>query len=136
MEYSVEVRRRFAAALAVRRCIPAGCEICTSAEAEDRTLGVWARAHIGISNGRIVAAQFDVWGCPDTIAAADLAAERLRGVLLEDFRGLDARAMAQELDVPTQKLGKLLRLEDAALAAAAAAREQIEKGIDNGSITH
>jgi hypothetical protein len=76
-----------------------------------------------------------VWGCPDTIAAADLAAERMRDVPLDDFRGLEVRALADELGVPTEKLGKLLRLEDAALAAADAAREELRKGIDNGNIT-
>lgn len=135
MDYSVEVRRRFAAALAAERSIPTGSEVSASAEAEDRTLGIWARARIGISDGRIVAAEFDVWGCPDTIAAANLAAERMRGVALADFHGLNSRELAEELGIPTEKLGKLLRLEDAALAAVAVAKERLKKGIDNGNIT-
>jgi NifU-like protein involved in Fe-S cluster formation len=124
MDYSVEVQRRFAAALAGGRTAPPEGAISASAEAEDRTLGVWARARIGVTDGTIVTAHFDVWGCPDTIAAADLAAERMRGTLLRDFGGLDVRVLAGELGIPTEKLGKLLRLEDAALAAAAAAREE------------
>ena len=135
MDYSVEVRRRFAAALAAERSVPPAGALLASAEAEDRSLGVWARARIGVGNGRIVMAEFDVWGCPDTIAAADLAAERMRDVVLEDFRGIEVRALAEELGIPTEKLGKLLRLEDAALAAASAARQKLEKGIDNGNIT-
>lgn len=124
MDYSVEVQRRFAAALAGGRTAPPEGAISASAEAEDRTLGVWARARIGVSDGTIVTAEFDVWGCPDTIAAADLAAERMRGTLLRHFDGLDVRALAAELGIPTDKLGKLLRLEDAALAAAEVAREE------------
>ena len=135
MDYSVEVRRRFTAALDRARSQPPAGALAASAEAEDRTLGVWVRARIGVGDGRIVMAEFDVWGCPDTIAAADLAAERMRDMLLEDFRGLDVRALAEELGIPTEKLGKLLRLEDAALAAADAARKELEKGIDNGNIT-
>ncbi len=135
MDYSVEVRRRFAAALARERSFPTDCAISASGEAEDRTLGIWVRARIGVSGARIVAAEFDVWGCPDTIAAAHLAAERMRGAKLDEFQGLAPRTLAEELGIPTEKLGKLLRLEDAALAAAAAAREEVRKGIDNGSIT-
>lgn len=134
MDYSVEVRRRFAATLAAKRSIAAAGGLTASAQAEDRTLAVWVRARIGVCDGRIVAAEFDVWGCPDTIAAANVAAERMRDTVLEDFRGLDPRTLARELGIPTEKLGKLLRLEDAALAATARAREQLKKGIDNGSI--
>lgn len=135
MDYSVEVRRRFAAALSAAQAIPASNSIAAFGEAEDRTLGVWVRARISVADGRIVLAGFDVWGCPDTIAAADCAAERMRGVAVNDFRGLEPRALAAELGIATEKLGKLLRLEDAALAAVAAAREQLRKVIDNGGIT-
>ncbi|MGD8322781.1 MAG: iron-sulfur cluster assembly scaffold protein [Gammaproteobacteria bacterium] len=135
MDYSVEVRRRFAAALAAPAQNTLDSEVSASAESEDRALAVWVRARIGVSGERIVSAAFDVWGCPDTIAAATLAAERIRDAALEDFRGLDVHVLAEDLGIPTEKLGKLLRLEDAALAATARAREQLKKGIDNGSIT-
>ena len=72
MNYSVEVCRRFAAALAADRALPSDCDVCGAGTAEDRTLGVWARARIAVSAGFIEKAVFDVWGCPDTIAAADL----------------------------------------------------------------
>ena len=135
MEYSVEVRRRFAAALAGGGEPAPGGALMAEAEAEDRTLGVWARAHIGVSAGRIVAADFDVWGCPDTIAAAHLTAERLPGQMVEGFTGLDIRSVARELDIPTEKLGKLVRLEEAAAAALDRIRARMEKGIDNGNIS-
>lgn len=124
MEYSAEVQRRFAAALA--GAVAAGETGARQAagEAEDRSLGVWARARIGVTDGRIVAAAFDVYGCPDTIAAAQLAAEQLRGLRLEAFAGIAARELADTLGIPTEKLGKLLRLEDAARAAVAHALQQ------------
>jgi hypothetical protein len=122
MEYSAEVRRRFAAALAAAEVGSRGPVLVVSGEAEDRSLAVWARAVISVRNGRIVAAAFDVYGCPDTIAAADLMAERLRGIEVSEFRGFDAPALARDLGIPTEKLGKVLRLEDAAVAAAEQAR--------------
>lgn len=122
MEYSAEVRRRFAAALTASETVGEGGVRVVSGEAEDRALGVWARAVMRISDGRISAAEFAVYGCPDTIAAAHLAAERLSGVAVAEFSGFDAIGLARELGIPTEKLGKLLRLEDAAIAAAEQAR--------------
>jgi NifU-like protein involved in Fe-S cluster formation len=122
MEYSAEVRRRFAAALTASETVSKGDVQVVCGEAEDRTLAVWARVVMKISNGRILAAEFAVYGCPETIAAAHLAAERLRGIEVAAFSGLDVPRLAQELGLATEKLGKLLRLEDAAIAAAEQAR--------------
>jgi NifU-like protein involved in Fe-S cluster formation len=122
MDYSAEVRRRFAAALAASESRGDSEFRVVSGEAEDRSLAVWAKAVLGISNGRIAAAAFEVYGCPDTIAAAHLAAERLRGVEVSRISGIDAQGLARELGIPREKLGKLLRLEDAAIAAAEQAR--------------
>ena len=135
MEYSAEVRRRFAAALAGTG--PGGSRDAAqyAGEAEDRSLGVWARARIGVAAGRIVSAEFDVYGCPDTIAAAQLAAQQLSGVGLDDFHGLDAPALSRALGIPTEKLGKVLRLEDAVIAALERAREQGHEESDNGHFT-
>ena len=124
MEYSAEVQQRFEAALNAAESAGADGEIQASGEAEDRSLGVWVRARIGVTDGRIVAAAFDVYGCPDTIAAAQMAAEQLRGVALADFTGLSARELAAGLEIPTEKLGKVLRLEDAVQAAVTQALKQ------------
>jgi NifU-like protein involved in Fe-S cluster formation len=135
MDYSAEVRRRFAAALA--RPDPAGDGSTTEfiGAAEDRTLGIWARARVSVSRGRITAAAFDIYGCPDTIAAAQSVAERLCGTAVADFAGLDARRLADSLGIPAEKLGKVLRLEDAVIAAIAAARahEQLAQGRKEGN---
>ncbi|HMB72187.1 MAG TPA: iron-sulfur cluster assembly scaffold protein, partial [Gammaproteobacteria bacterium] len=108
MDYSAEVRRRFDAALAA--AAPAGKTrgLEGIGEAEDRALGVWARARISVLDGRITAAAFDVYGCPDTIAAAGYAAESVCGASVHEFRGLDARALTRALGIPTEKLGKVL----------------------------
>ena len=123
MDYSAEVRRRFAATMAGADRAGGGPPEYAG-EAEDRTLAVWARARIRVVDGRIAAAAFDVYGCPDTLAAAAYAEEQLRGTGLHAFHGLEVRGLAGTLGIPTEKLGKLLRLEDAVLAAVERARQQ------------
>ena len=117
MEYSPEVVRRFGSA---RRAgeLATGSAGLVSGEAEDRTLGVWVRFQLQVSDGIVRAARFSAFGCPHTIAAADYATERLEGARVTELRALDARAIQRELGVPVEKLGKLLRIEDALAAAA------------------
>ena len=50
------------------------------------------------------------------MAAASVVAEWLEGRRVDDARELDVRALCAELDVPVEKLGKLLRIEDAVAA--------------------
>lgn len=63
--------------------------------------------------------RFLAYGCPHTIAAADLAAERLAGgdrETLTAFRGL---SLVEELALPANKLAVALVVEDALQAALA-----------------
>jgi NifU-like protein involved in Fe-S cluster formation len=87
-----------------------------SGEAEDRTLGVWVRFQLQVGDGVIRAARFAAFGCPHTIAAADYAAERLEGARASELEAVDVRTIQLELGVPVEKLGKLLRIEDALAA--------------------
>ena len=50
------------------------------------------------------------------MAAASLVAERLEGRSVGDVALLDVRALQDDLGVPVEKLGKLLRIEDALTA--------------------
>ena len=117
MEYSPEVVRRFDS---TRRAgeLKTGVVGLVSGEAEDRTLGVWVRFQLQVNDGIVRAAQFAAFGCPHTIAAADYAAERLEGARVTELKALDVRAIQRELGVPVEKLGKLLRIEDALVACA------------------
>jgi NifU-like protein involved in Fe-S cluster formation len=115
MDYSPEVVRRFDAA-AARRAEPrtAGADARVAvAEAEDRTLNVWVRFEVEVSQGIIREAGFQVFGCPHTVAAASWVAHALRGKPAESLARLDVRQVGRALDVPVEKLGKLLRIEDA-----------------------
>jgi NifU-like protein involved in Fe-S cluster formation len=115
MEYGAEVTRRFAA-LGRAGELPEGLPGLVSGEAEDRTLHVWIRFQLQVQSGNVRLVRFQVFGCPHTVAAASAVAEWLEGRSLREARALDVRAVCAELEVPTEKLGKLLRIEDAVAA--------------------
>ncbi len=115
MEYSSAVVRRFDAPERAGE-LPDDAPGLVSAEAGDRTLHVWVRFQLQVIDGFVRAARFQAYGCPHTVAAASLVAERLEGQAVAAARGLDVKALCAELAVPVEKLGKLLRIEDALLA--------------------
>jgi NifU-like protein involved in Fe-S cluster formation len=115
MEYSVAVQRHFAAPKKARE-LPADWASLVAGEAEDRTLHVWVRFQLQIVDGVVAAAGFQVFGCPHTVAAASVVADWLEGRSVDAARSLDVKAVCAELDVPIEKLGKLLRIEDAVAA--------------------
>ena len=112
MEYSSEVVRRFDSPEGAGE-LPRGTSGLVSGEAEDRTLQVWIRFQLQVTDGIIHCVRFRVFGCPHTVAAASRVAEWLTDRSVESARTLDIRALGAELDVPVEKLGKLLRIEDA-----------------------
>jgi NifU-like protein involved in Fe-S cluster formation len=118
MEYSSEVVRRFDSARGAGE-LPHGTSGLLTGEAEDRTLHVWVRVQLQVIGGAIQEARFAVFGCPHTVAAARRVAEWLEGRPVTDAAGLDVRALQAELGVPVEKLGKLLRIEDAVTACVA-----------------
>jgi len=117
MEYSSEVVRRCDAPPRVGE-LPHATPGLSTGEAEDRSLQVWVRFDLQVQNGVIQTVRFQAFGCPHTVAAADLTAERLAGQPVEAARRVDAKELMRTLDVPIEKLGKLLRIEEAAAASA------------------
>jgi NifU-like protein involved in Fe-S cluster formation len=115
MEYSPAVVRHFDAPNRARE-LPPGTPGLVSGEAEDRTLHVWVRFELELKAGIVRAAAFQAYGCPHTIAAADVVADWLEGRRIEAARALDVRALCAGLEVPVEKFGKLLRIEDAVAA--------------------
>ena len=115
MEYGLEVRRLFAAPSRSGE-YPAGEPDFASGEAEDRALQVWVRFQLEVTDGIVRQARYRVFGCPHTVAAAERAAEWLEGRPVEAIGALDLRAIGRSLGVPAEKLGKLLRIEDALAA--------------------
>jgi NifU-like protein involved in Fe-S cluster formation len=118
MEYSSEVQRLFDSPRGAGE-LPDGTPGLWMGAAEDRTLHVWVRFQLQVIDGAIQVARFAAFGCPHTVAAASLVAERLEGRRVDDAVRLDVRSLQAELDVPVEKLGKLLRIEDALAACRA-----------------
>ncbi len=112
MEYSSAVVVR-CAALERARELPPGTPGLVSGAAEDRTLHVWVRFQMQVTEGVVRAVAFQAYGCPHTLAAASLVAERLEGQPVAAARELDVRSVCAPLEVPIEKIGKLLRIEDA-----------------------
>ncbi len=112
MEYSSAVAQRFEAPARAGE-LPSGLPGLVSGEAEDRTLHVWVRFQLQVQDGVIRMARFQIFGCPHAVAAASLVADWLEGRSVDAARRLDVKALCEELDVPVEKFGKLLRIEDA-----------------------
>jgi len=89
------------------------------ARALDR--GAWVRFEARVANGRIEDCRFRAWGCPHTLASAAWAALEIRGRAASDLTGLDAMRIRAELDVPPEKMGRLLVVEDALRSLSASA---------------
>jgi NifU-like protein involved in Fe-S cluster formation len=75
--------------------------------------GAWVRFEARIVGGRIADCAFRAWGCPHTLAAAAWAASALRRAAVQDFPVVEAARLARELDVPPEKMGRMLVVEDA-----------------------
>jgi NifU-like protein involved in Fe-S cluster formation len=124
MEYNAAVERHFAAPPRARE-LPADVKGLVAGEAEDRTLHVWVRFELQVTGGDIEAVAVQAFGCPHTMAAASVVADWLEGRTVEEARRLDVKVVCAELEVPVEKLGKLLRIED---AVAACWRSDLEEG--------
>ena len=84
-----------------------------SGEAIALDRGAWVRFEARIKGGRVADCAFRAFGCPHTLAAAALVAELLRARPVGDAAAVDAASLARELDAPTEKMGRLLVVEDA-----------------------
>lgn len=114
MAYGSEVRRRFASAY--RRSLDEADGRVATGIAEDRTQSVWIKFQLRVTDSVVDQIGYEVFGCPDTVAAMSLIAERLVGRSIAAIPDIDVHAIAAELSIPVEKLGKLLRIEDAVLA--------------------
>jgi len=116
--YSHRVRELFATAPRAGSLAPGRGEI-RSGEAVALERGAWVRFEARVEARVVTEARFRAWGCPHLLAACALAAERLEGSVPGAAPGVDAATLAADLDVPADKLGRLLVVEDAVTALAA-----------------
>jgi NifU-like protein involved in Fe-S cluster formation len=123
MDYSSEVRQRFSdRARAGEISGEAGDWI--EGAADDRSLAVWVRFQVEVRAGEIGRVRFRAFGCPHTLAAADRVAALLEGRPLEALTTIDWPELARQIDLPREKFGKLLRIEDALAACYAQAKRK------------
>ena len=74
---------------------------------------VWIRFRLQVEGGIVHGASFRVYGCPHTLAVAAWLAEQVRGRTRGTLIPGTPTEWARVLDVPVEKLGRLLTLEDA-----------------------
>jgi NifU-like protein involved in Fe-S cluster formation len=83
--------------------------------------GTWVQLDLELSAGTVSAARFLAFGCPHVIAACDIVCEAARGSRLEARLPQSPQVLLERLGAPVEKLGRLLVVEDAWLAAVRAA---------------
>lgn len=66
-----------------------------------------------LAGERIEALHYGVYGCPWTVAACSLAAERLQGQPVVSLGRLDPGELSSALGVPRERAGSLLIVQDA-----------------------
>jgi hypothetical protein len=95
---------------------PAG-EGWRAGERREPLTGTHVRIHLHATAGQVDDVRWEARGCPHVLAACAAAAPRLLGRAPAGLT-LDARALAGELGVPAEKLGRLFVIEDAVRNAA------------------
>jgi NifU-like protein involved in Fe-S cluster formation len=89
--------------------------------AGSRGSGTWVQFDLQVNSGIIQAARFQAFGCPHTIAVAAWVVEQAVGRDLRSALPETVEELSQRFAVPIEKRGRLLVIEDAWAAAAAAA---------------
>jgi hypothetical protein len=116
-----EVRRLFGALSHAGE--PAGTLPVVYGEAGREQRGTRVRFMLELSGQRVLRARYRAYGCPYTLAACEWLATRLESA---DRGSLGAPAdWARQLQIPQARLGRLLVVEDALVAALAAADKSV-----------
>jgi NifU-like protein involved in Fe-S cluster formation len=121
-DYSPLVIEHFDRPRNAGRFAPAGDVIRASAGSRDQ--GVTFHISAQVRDGAITEVRFEVYGCPHCIAACSWLSERLPGSTVHDLEQWSWREVGAALQVPLEKRGRLLILEDAVRALAASWRRQ------------
>lgn len=78
-----------------------------------REHGVQVVFNASIADRKIIDIRFQAFACPHTIAACGLVTERLNGAGVEALLDVSPDALAEELDAPVEKMGRMLVVQDA-----------------------
>ncbi len=89
--------------------------------AGSRAAGTWVQFDLRLAGGIIRAARFQAFACPHTIAAAAWIVEHAAGPVAHAALRESVESLGARFEVPVDKRGRLLVLEDAWIAALRAA---------------
>ena len=92
--------------------------------AGSRARGTWVQFDVQVGSGDIRAARFLAFGCPHTIAVSAWVAEHAADAGLGGALPESVQELSDRFEVPTEKRGRLLVIEDAWAAALAAALQR------------
>lgn len=106
-----------AAGLPAARLDHEAATVLARGEAGAAEAGTWVAFTAWIAGGRIREIQAQVHGCPDTQRAAGRVAADLAGAPVREMAtgmaAFDPRGLCLALDIPVEKLGRLLIIQDA-----------------------
>lgn len=88
--------------------------------AGDPERGTWVQFDLRVEADGLDAVRFTAFGCPHVIAVCAWLAEQAQGTLLTAALPVSVGDLAERFALPVEKLGRLLVVEDAWLAAIAA----------------
>ena len=118
MNYSELTRRYFESPPNVGELSGAGV---FRGAAGNREQGTWVQFDLECRSGTLRAARFLAFACPHTIAVSAWLAEQSVGRALTGALPESVPSLRDRFAVPVEKMGRLLIIEDAWRAAAAAA---------------
>jgi NifU-like protein involved in Fe-S cluster formation len=114
MKYSESTRRYFEHP--VNAGVLSGPDVFRGS-AGDREQGTWVQFDVQVQSGTLQAVRFLAFACPHTIAVSAWLAENSEGTALKAAMIESVQALRERFAVPVEKLGRLIILEDAWLAA-------------------
>jgi NifU-like protein involved in Fe-S cluster formation len=115
VNYSELTRRYFESPTGVGELSGAGV---FRGAAGNREQGTWVQFDLQCKSGTLLAARFLAFACPHTIAVSAWLAEQSVGKAVTRTLPESVQDLRDRFDVPVDKMGRLLIIEDAWLAAA------------------
>jgi len=97
-----------------RASAKAGSDLLGEAGSEQQ--GAWIQLSAGVIENKLLDVGFRSFACPHIIAACNWLAERLEGESVDALLELPLDELRTMFDIPVEKAGKLLILQDAARA--------------------
>ena len=67
----------------------------------------------GVDGQRVTQLAFRVFGCPHLVAAAESFCDEFEGQPVTDLQHFETSGMLKKLEIPVEKTGRILLLEDA-----------------------